>query len=424
MTDLLQLLNYGLVLFYGAALSTSFSGGARSRRDRWCMGLLCIALLAAQTLCLQLLGLQRTRMLYPLLTHIPLWLMLWKGMERTPPVALVSVLTAYFCCQLPRWVGSLVQAMRGSELGYELAYSVSILGFGYLLCRYFAAPAFAAMTYSKRSLWIFGGLPLFYYLFDYAATVYSNALYLGIRGIIEFLPAAMALFYIFFVTIYHGEVQNRSQTELENSMLAMELDAAAQQVEAMEQSQAQAAVYRHDMRHHLNAISSYLSAGKPAEAQEYIHRVQADVGSFTPTRYCENELVNLLCSSFTGQARQAGVTLTIDARLPKSLPLSDTELCSILSNGLENALRAAGQVTEGPRWVDLYCGVRREKLLIEIKNPYAGAVPMENGMPVNHQAGHGFGCRSIAAIAQKWGGLCTFRAEEGAFSLQLAIPLA
>ena len=206
-------------------------------------------------------------------------------------------------------------------------------------------------------------------------------------------------------------------------MLAMELDAAAQQVEAMEQSQAQAAVYRHDMRHHLNAISSYLSAGKPAEAQEYIHRVQADVGSFTPTRYCENELVNLLCSSFTGQARQAGVTLTIDARLPKSLPLSDTELCSILSNGLENALRATGQVTEGPRWVDLYCGVRREKLLIEIKNPYAGAVPMENGIPVNHQAGHGFGCRSIAAIAQKWGGLCTFRAEEGVFSLQLAIPL-
>ena len=65
-----------------------------------------------------------------------------------------------------------------------------------------------------------------------------------------------------------------------------------------------------------------------------------------------------------------------------------------------------------------------EKLLLEVKNPYSGAVTLTDGLPENTAPGHGFGCRSIAAIAQKWGGLCTFRAEEGAFSLQLAIPLA
>ena len=248
MTAALQLINFGLVLFYGAALAVFFSGGIRTRRDRWMTAALCLVLLAVQGLFFLLLGLQRTRMLYPLLTHLPLWLFLWLGLKRKPMLALASVLTAYFCCQLPRWVGSLAQAILGSPLSYELAYAVSILLFGYLLCRRFASPAYAAMTYSPRSLLVFGGLPLFYYLFDYAATVYSNALYLGIRGIIEFLPAAMALFYILFIILYHGEVQKRSQTELQNSMMSMELASAAQQVEALEQSQAQAAVYRHDMR--------------------------------------------------------------------------------------------------------------------------------------------------------------------------------
>ncbi len=423
MTASLQLINFGLVLFYGAALAISFSGGIRTRRDRWMTAALCLVLLAVQGLFFLLLGLQRTRMLYPLLTHLPLWLFLWLGLKRRPMLALASVLTAYFCCQLPRWVGSLTQAVFDSALSYELSYAISILLFGYLLCRWFAAPAYAAMTYSSRSLWIFGGLPLFYYLFDYAATVYSNALYLGIHGIIEFLPAAMAFFYILFVILYHGEVQKRSQTELQNSMMSMELASAAQQVEALEQSQAQAAVYRHDMRHHLNAINSYLSAGQLEQAQEYIRQIHAGVNSITPTRWCENELVNLLCSSFANQARQAGIQLTINARLPKALPLSDIELCSLLSNGLENALRAAGQVTQGARWVDLYCDIRREKLLIEIKNPYSGTVELENGLPAARQAGHGFGCRSMASIARQKGGLCVFRAEDGVFLLQLALPM-
>lgn len=423
MTAALQLINFGLVLFYGAALAVFFSGGIRTRRDRWMTAALCLVLLAVQGLFFLLLGLQRTRMLYPLLTHLPLWLFLWLGLKRKPMLALASVLTAYFCCQLPRWVGSLAQAILGSPLSYELAYAVSILLFGYLLCRRFASPAYAAMTYSPRSLLVFGGLPLFYYLFDYAATVYSNALYLGIRGIIEFLPAAMALFYILFIILYHGEVQKRSQTELQNSMMSMELASAAQQVEALEQSQAQAAVYRHDMRHHLNVISSYLSAGQLEQAQEYIRQVHAGVNAITPTRWCENELVNLLCSAFAEQARQAGIRLTVNARLPKVLPLSDIELCSLLSNGLENALRAAGQITRGARWVDLYCDVRREKLLIEIKNPYSGTVELEDGLPAARQAGHGFGCRSMASIARQKGGLCVFRAEDGVFLLQLALPM-
>ena len=423
MTAALQLINFGLVLFYGAALAVFFSGGIRTRRDRWMTAALCLVLLAVQGLFFLLLGLQRTRMLYPLLTHLPLWLFLWLGLKRKPMLALASVLTAYFCCQLPRWVGSLAQAILGSPLSFELAYAVSILLFGYLLCRRFASPAYAAMTYSPRSLLVFGGLPLFYYLFDYAATVYSNALYLGIRGIIEFLPAAMALFYILFIILYHGEVQKRSQTELQNSMMSMELASAAQQVEALEQSQAQAAVYRHDMRHHLNVISSYLSAGQLEQAQEYIRQVHAGVNAITPTRWCENELVNLLCSAFAEQARQAGIRLTVNARLPKVLPLSDIELCSLLSNGLENALRAAGQITRGARWVDLYCDVRREKLLIEIKNPYSGTVELEDGLPAARQAGHGFGCRSMASIVRQKGGLCVFRAEDGVFLLQLALPM-
>lgn len=140
-------------------------------------------------------------------------------------------------------------------------------------------------------------------------------------------------------------------------------------------------------------------------------------------RYCENELVNLLCSSFAEKAQQHGIRLTAELRLPAVLSIPDTELCTVLSNGLENAFRAVSGLDEQQRTVSLYCGVRLNKLLLEIKNPYQGEIVMCEGLPVSDRAGHGYGCRSMQAIAARRGGLFELQAENGVFLLRLALPL-
>lgn len=133
--------------------------------------------------------------------------------------------------------------------------------------------------------------------------------------------------------------------------------------------------------------------------------------------------MNLICSSFANKAAYLEVELTIRARLPEVLSISDTELCAILSNGLENALNAVAHLDDADRWIKLYCDVKCSQLLIEIENPYAGSITMENGLPVTTEAGHGYGCRSIRAIVLQHGGLCTFSPENGIFDLQIALPL-
>ena len=117
------------------------------------------------------------------------------------------------------------------------------------------------------------------------------------------------------------------------------------------------------MRHHLNAIDGFLASGRPQQAEEYIRKVRSDIERITPKRYCGNELVNLLCSSFDGKARRMGVRLEVDAKL-------------------------------------------------------------RGGLPVSDRAGHGCGCRSIQAIAGRRGGLCEFRAQGGIFTLRFMLPLA
>jgi len=101
----------------------------------------------------------------------------------------------------------------------------------------------------------------------------------------------------------------------------------------------------------------------PTDTTFYLQTVQSDLDAITPVRFCENETVNLILSSFAAKAKQSEVRLTIDAKLPDSYPFSDTELCSLLSNTLENAIHASKQITDiSKRIIHLRMFSRNNKL--------------------------------------------------------------
>ena len=415
--------NYALVLLYGLFLSAAIAGGWENRRQKRLIIALCPLFLLIQTPCWLILGEGTTKQLYPLIVHLPLVLILILALKKPVGIALVSVCTAYLCCQLPRWANLMVTTVTHSPLVGEISYTLAIYPVFLLLRRYFVRPAYSAMTASPQSLLLFGSLPVAYYFYDYATVVYSDVLSTDIRALNEFLPTVLIVFYVMFLSAYHKQMQTRADAELQRSMLEAELKQAEVAVEGLRNVETQVAVYQHDIRHHLTAIDSFLAAHQPQQAKEYIQKVQADVDAVTPRHFCENELVNLLCSSFSNKAARIGAHFTVAAKLPKALPVSDTELCSILSNGLENALHAVAALDESLKWVELHCGIHRNKLLIEIKNPYAGEITMRDDLPVSDQKGHGYGCRSIRSIATQNRGLCTFDTEHGLFTLRVMLPL-
>lgn len=424
MVEVLGVLNYGLVLLYGVLLSVSFAGGCASARERRSVAALCVMLLAAQTLCWSLWGLELTKQYYPLISHLPLVITLVLVLKKSWGVAAASVLTAYFCCELPRWIGTIALYVFGSELAYQLVYLISVFPVFFLLWKYFSLPACRAMTYSSRPLLFFGGLPLFYYLFDYATTVYTKTLYEGILMISEFLPAAMALFYMVFVAAYHAEMQRRSRMELQNSMLEMQFEQAKNDVASMKQMQEQTAAYRHDMRHHFVMIDGYLKTGDTARASEYIQSAQRGIERITAERYCANVAVNLLLSAYAVKAKKQGIELSVEANIPDDIPISETELSALLSNGIENAVSAAARCGgETQRIVRINCQLHRGNVLISIKNPHVGKLKMRNGLPQSSRPEHGFGVKSIKMIAEMHGGYYSFKAQDGVFTLKVVLPL-
>lgn len=419
----LGVLNYGFVLIYGLFLSVFIAGGWKDKKQSGLVFALCPLFLLIQLLGWLLLGEKAVRQLYPLVVHLPLVLILIFALKKPVGLAVVSVLTAYLCCQIPRWGSIAVEVLTRSALAGEIAYTLCIGPVFYILLRWFVEPANRSATFSTQSLVLFGSLPAVYYVFDYATTIYSNSLYAGIPALNELVPTVSILFYVVFLMAYHHETQKGIRAELEISARDVLLTQARKEMDTLHKMQEQTAIYQHDMRHHLNMVDGLLASGKQEQAVEYIREVRNDITALSLHRFCGNDTVNLICSSYLERSRRMGVRLSVQAHMPEVLGISDTELCAILSNALENALNATAQLEENRKWVELYCEVKRGKLLLEVKNPYAGTIVLEDGLPVSDKPGHGFGCRSIRAIVEQHDGLYTFSPEKGVFTLQVVLPI-
>ena len=111
------------------------------------------------------------------------------------------------------------------------------------------------------------------------------------------------------------------------------------------------------------------------------------------TTYCENEAANLIFSSFAGRSESCGVPLNIQAHIPQLISVAETDLCVLLSNALENALRACRRMKaeNGPAYIEVTAREKNGHLFLQFVNPCPEGIQFENGLPVTNAEGHGIG---------------------------------
>ena len=423
MSDWISLLNGAGVGIFGCILSVSFCCTLDSLRKRcifWCSTVL---LLLLQGLCYCICDAEVLRQLYPLLVHLPLTLVLL-ALTKKLMWSVVSVLTAYLCCQLRRWLALLVVALAsGGQMLQDTVELVLTIPLLLLLIR-IVAPTVRRMA--DQPVWFqcqFGAIPALYYVFDYAAVVYTDLLLHGPAVVVEFMPFVCCIFYLFFLLYNSAAERRNNHMQQIQKNLDLQLRQSVREISALQESQAAARQYRHDLRHHLRYISSCIENGQDEQAQAYISEICKEIDAQKVEQYCENESVNLILSAFVGHAKSIGVAINIKGALPAHMKVSNSDLCVLLSNALENALNACQDLTAtGEKCtIDVHFYEWDGNFFLQVTNPCHGDIPFENGIPVSKKAGHGVGVQSICAIVKRHNGVYTFMVQDGLFIMRLSI---
>ena len=418
------LLNDAAVGVYGMILSAAFCGITWTKGKKWAYGLSMTAILLAQAAVYGMTtDLQLLKLLYPLVTHMPLVLVL-AILERRLLWPTISVLTAYLCCQLRRWLALLLTALMsgGAEVqtAAELALTLPLL----LGLLYFVAPAVRTIAGYKPAMQVrFGLIPAVGYLFDYLTRIYTDLLAQGTPAAVEFMPFVCCVAYLAFVLRSSAENETRLRLEQTQENLHLQVTQATREIASLRESERRASTYRHDLRHHMQYLAGCIENGRTEQAQAYIREVCAEIESQKVRVFCENETVNLILSAFAGRAEESGVPLRVRAEVPHFIPVAETDLCVLLSNALENALHACQRLrqTGEPCDIELVVYEKSGKFFLQVTNTCPPDVTFEKGLPVTREPGHGIGVRSICSIAERYNGMYSFSEKDGRFVLRVSL---
>lgn len=421
--NIVYLMNNISVAVFGIVLSTAFCDIRWTKRKR-------LALLGSTAAILMLQGIvyfgispSMIGRLYPFITHIPLAVTLC-ALSKKYLWPVIAVLTAYLCCQLRRWLALLVATICTgipwvqpiSELALTLPLLLGLL--------WMVAPSVRLISrYTVSVQWQFGTVPALYYGFDYLTRIYTNLLLEGSMVAVEFMSFVCSVAYLAFVLRTSADGQVRSRLEQTQKILNMQITQAVREIEALREAQEKTRAYRHDLRHHMQYLSSCIEHGHVGQALGYINEICSEIESNKVITFCENEAANLIFSAFAGRMQGCGIPIEIKAKIPQEIHVSESDLCVLLSNALENALHACQKLKEKglPGQIEVLVYEEKKKLFFQFINSCDGDVAFYQGMPVADSPGHGIGVRSICAIVERYGGIYDFSVRDGTFILRLAL---
>lgn len=419
----IRLINLASVGMFGMILSASFCDGLWARKKRMTIAVSMAVILVFQGMFYFWVDPEVVELVYPLITHFPLVVVLCI-LNRKKLWPIVSVLTAYLCCQLRRWLALLVTAIfSGGTVMQNVVELIITLPMLLLLLR-FISPSVRVISHDTISMQLqFGMVPALYYGFDYLTRIYTNMLLEGVPVVVEFMPFVCSAAYLVFIVHTAAAERVRSQLEQIQDSLNMQITQAVREIEALRESQRKTSIYRHDLRHHIQYLSSCIENGLLEQAQGYIREIYSEMESNCITVFCENEVANLIFSTFAGRARDQGIPITIKAGIPQTISVSENDLCVLLSNALENALHACQKRNERglSGTIEVFVTPKKDRLFLQFTNSCDENVAFDHGIPVADSPGHGLGVRSICAIVDRYGGICNFSVKDSRFILQVLI---
>ena len=176
--------------------------------------------------------------------------------------------------------------------------------------------------------------------------------------------------------------------------------------------------WRHDERHHLKMICSFLENGELDKMRDYLMDYKLSYDNTERTVLCKNLPLDAILQYYKCLCRQAQINFTVNAIVPPNIHVSDTDLSILCGNLIENAYEACMVQTVPDPYIDIKAGYRNGRLLLRIENSYDVPVQIRKGkyLSVKH-AGYGIGTASAEALIKKYNGQLKFDVTDSVFKV-------
>lgn len=176
---------------------------------------------------------------------------------------------------------------------------------------------------------------------------------------------------------------------------------------------------RHDMKQSYAVIESLLKENKIGEALDFIEKNGNVLVRVKFSIDAGNDFVNAILNSKLSIAKEHGIEVICSISGDIS-GVEDIDLCNLLGNILDNSIEANEKIDKN-RFIELNINSDETKMLIKVINPVADEVSDNLTTTKSRPELHGFGTKTIKAIAEKYNGIAEFYNESNQFETQVLL---
>lgn len=184
---------------------------------------------------------------------------------------------------------------------------------------------------------------------------------------------------------------------------------------------------RHELKNYTFYAKALLDAGKYEELSAFLAENMVSQSPILNSYDCGNYTVDVILNHEMNAAREKGVTLVPDVLVPHELPFGVEDLCSLLSNLLDNAIEAAASSGRTDPTVRLTIRPKQAYLFIHQENSVSGDVPSDQLLSLKttkkNRELHGFGTKIIRRVVDKYSGSIKYAMKDGSFVTDVMLEL-
>lgn len=231
----------------------------------------------------------------------------------------------------------------------------------------------------------------------------------------EFIPfvffsiSIFAVYPVIFSNIKNmSEIAMKRETEQQNELLIL-------QIEKEKIKMAQERMAMHDRRHHNLVLLEFANNSDFETVKDYLRTlVDEDSDSLGESNYCKNPTINTVLSVYAKKAKDAGITVKINAAAGYDIPVSVKDLVIVIANLFENAINATTRLKSGEKIMHIDIREKKTRLLVKIENPCKANLNFD-------ETDYGIGLKSVISTTEKYEGMYDFVAEDGMFSAKVCL---
>lgn len=181
--------------------------------------------------------------------------------------------------------------------------------------------------------------------------------------------------------------------------------------------------FRHDYRNHLNSLQLLCKEERYQDVLKYIEAITERLNVYSTYVTVGDGFIDAILNYYYQKMERNNIKFNVTGKMTKKCNIDMFDLCTIISNLLDNAIEAVIKIDGINRYIDVTFRYDDLMLYLNVHNPYIGELYVNKNIIITKKISqnHGYGLLNVRKSVELYNGSIEIKTDNYIFEVLIAL---